>query len=677
MNGEPAAKKFGIGIDTGGTYTDAVIYDFSEKRLVASAKALTTRADLSIGILESLSLLPPEYLKQAGLIALSTTLATNACVEDRGGRAKLVFLGGDERVINELGAKYGLPPADEIHIQECFSSFYGQIEKEPDWDYFSKSVSEKFSHLDGAGIIEIYAMKNNAVLEKKAAELFQKIIPIPVICGHELFSDLNCLQRASGTLLNARLFPVIREFLDAIKASMSERGLIASPVIVRSDGSLMSEDFACLHPVETLLSGPAASVSGGVLLAGEKDCIIVDMGGTTTDIAIIKNDNPVMADDGISVGKWRTFVKGFNIRTVGLGGDSAVHFNEDNVYLEDYRVVPLCVTASRYPQVIENLRMIADEHIKHSMFIYEHYILHTGIRDSGRYTDDEKRFCDILSKGPLLIKDAAEIMGSDIYNFKPDRLMAEGIILRSGFTPTDAMHLKNDFSVYSKEASLLAAKHIAFNAGCSVEQLCDLVYAEVKRKLYFEVCRSLLENQDKHYRKKYSAKDSDYLINKSYESAMKGNSDRFMNFHLKTDFPLVGLGAPIRVFIGDVAKLFGSRSIVPEHYEVANALGAVAGKIRASCVVEIRPDYSRDGVTGYKVFGYNRNGQFRKLAEANAFAAEEAEAGARAEVIKRGGRGIPVVTCEYDKHEGKTKNGPVYLGASVIARAVTVAGFEE
>jgi hypothetical protein len=220
----------------------------------------------------------------------------------------------------------------------------------------------------------------------------------------------------------------------------------------------------------------------------------------------------------------------------------------------------------------------------------------------------------------------------------------------------------------------LAAKHIAFNTGCTVDELCDLVYEEVRQKLYFEISRTLLENHDKSKRKKYSDVNAEYLIKKSHESAKKGNNDELLDFHLKTTFPLVGLGAPIRIFIEDVAKLFGTKAVIPEYYEVANALGAVAGKIRASFTVEIRPDYSRDGVVGYKVFGYSKNGQFRKLSEAEVFAAAEAEAGARAEVQKRGGSSDPVITIDYNKHEGMSKNGPIYLGASITARAGTDAG---
>ena len=108
--------KTGIGIDTGGTYTDAVIFDFDNKTILGTAKALTTKEDLSVGILEALDALPQDLLASAGIVSLSTTLATNACVEDRGGNAKLIFFGGDQRVIEKYGNEYGLPPVKDIYI---------------------------------------------------------------------------------------------------------------------------------------------------------------------------------------------------------------------------------------------------------------------------------------------------------------------------------------------------------------------------------------------------------------------------------------------------------------------------------------------------------------------------------------------------------------------------------
>lgn len=89
--------KLGIGIDTGGTYTDAVIYNFEDKKILGSAKSLTTKNDLTIGILGAIDGLPLDLVQQAEMISLSTTLATNACVEDKGGRAKLIFLAEKKR----------------------------------------------------------------------------------------------------------------------------------------------------------------------------------------------------------------------------------------------------------------------------------------------------------------------------------------------------------------------------------------------------------------------------------------------------------------------------------------------------------------------------------------------------------------------------------------------------
>jgi N-methylhydantoinase A/oxoprolinase/acetone carboxylase beta subunit len=658
----------GIGIDTGGTYTDAVIYDFTERKILAAAKALTTREDLSLGILEALDKLPPEFLRSAETIALSTTLATNACIEGKGGRSKLVFLGGDKKVINEFGGKYGLPPAEDIYLQECYTTFSGDIEREPDWELFNANIKTQFDHLDGAGILEIYALKNNAVMEKKAKELFQRIHDIPVVCGHELFSDLNCLQRASGVLLNAGLFPVIKEFLAAIKKALTERDIKAAVVIVRSDGTLMSEEFAALRPVETLLCGPAASIAGGKWLSKAANCVVIDMGGTTTDMALVKDAVPVKAEEGISAGKWRTFVQGFSIKTFGLGGDSAVHYDETSVFLEDYRVIPLCVAGAKYPSVITGLRKLADNPIPHDLYLHEHYLSVRDIKDGERYTDREKRFCEALRNGPLILRDAAAAAGTDIYNLQVSRLVNEGVVQICGLTPTDIMHIRGDFSAYSVEAALLGARYAAFNLGISVEELCDRVYDEVKRKIYLNIVKLLLENQDKHYMKKGINGDAERFILQSYESA-KGGYQGIMSLAFKTDFALVGIGAPVRIFLADVAKLLGTRAIIPEHFEVANAVGAVIGSIHVSYPVKIRPNYSHGGLNDYTVFGFTGNRVFKTLAEAEDFAAAEAKAGACAEAVKRGANGEIALSCEFDKINADAGGALMYLGTTVTGHA--------
>ncbi len=677
-------SKIALGIDTGGTYTDAVIYDFAAREILAVSKALTTKADLSVGILEALDALPEELLCKTQLISLSTTLATNACVEDRGGNAKLVFFGGDAKVINEAGHKYGLPPADQIYIQESFTEFSGKSNREPDWDVFEAAVKTEFEGLDGAGIIEMNAMKNSANVEKKAKQIFELYHDIPVICGHELSSELNCLQRGASTLLNARLFPVIKEFVAAIKTALSKRGISAEVVIVRSDGTLMSEDFAMLRPVETLLCGPAASVIGGAWLTAEmesKSCahnaVVVDMGGTTTDIAIISNDEPVRVTDGVSIGKWKTFVNGLYIKTVGLGGDSAVHYADRQLILEDYRVMPLCIAAQKHPYIVDNLKRLNEQVSAHTKFLHEHFILIKDItadeRIAARYTEDERALCAALKDGPLILRDAAAaVKGRDIYNLNVTRLIKEGIIQVCGLTPTDIMHIKGDFSRYSSEASNLAARFVAVNLGLTMDELCDQIYDEIKKRLYRTIVIALLENKVERYKRNGISQEVTQFIDEAYEASKSGSQDAggILSMMFATEFTLVGIGAPIHIFLKDVANMLGTEAVIPKYFAVANALGAVVGNVTVEYTVVIEPETNAGGITGYTVFGYTLTRIFESLGEATCFAEEEAKLGALEEAKRRGATGEIGVTCKSNDNTAQSRDGNIYMGTRVIAKAI-------
>ena len=662
--------KLGIGIDTGGTYTDAVLYNFDDKSILGTAKALTTKQDLSVGILEAIDGLPAKLIKKAELISLSTTLATNACVEDTGGRAKLIFFGGDEKVVDELGSSYGLPPSNDMYIQESFSTFSGETTREPDWPLFCKALEEGFDGFDGVGIVEMNAMRTGAAVEKKAKALFQSKHDIPVVCGHELFSELNCLQRGASTLLNAGLFPVIREFLLAVKKALALRDIYATLVIVRSDGSLMSEAFAAVRPVETLLCGPAASAIGGTQLTNNQNSIIVDMGGTTTDIALVKEGVPVTATDGVSIGKWKTFVDGLYIKTFGLGGDSAIHYAEKRLYIEDYRITPLCIAAAKYPSIVNNLKKLQPR--THTHFLYEHYMLMKDISGHPRYTAEEKALCHALKDRPLLRADAAAAVGKDIYTLHAARLIKDGIVQLCGLTPTDIMHINGDFTTYCADASRLAAEFAARNLAVPVDEFCRLSYDEVKRKLYVNIVKALLENTDRTYMKNGVSSDILQFAEKNFEAAKSGNRDPLLSTLFQTDYALVGIGGPIHIFLADVARMLGTCAIIPEHFRVANALGAIIGSVSAVRDVRIKPNLITEG---YTVFGNNENRVCETIEEATAFALSEAETGAKEEAIKRGATGKLTITTDIQKEEAVTRDGSLHLSTIVKARAVGAIEF--
>ena len=662
--------KIGIGVDTGGTYTDAVLFDFHSKEVLAKAKALTTRENLAVGIENALNSLPEERLLQAEIVGLSTTLATNACVENKGGRAQLMFWGVDRNVAAATGARYGLPHVEKIVFQDHGAHFNGQLDEEPDWEAFRNRLHGWFGGYDAAAIVEINAMKDNAAIEKKAKQMIQETMDIPVVCGHELFSDLNSVQRGASTLLNARLIPVIADFLKAVKRVLRQKGIEVPIVIVRSDGSLMNEEFTAIRPVETLLCGPAASVMGGVELTSEPNSLIVDMGGTTTDIAFVKDDVPVRAEDGIRVGKWKTFVKGLYVDTFSLGGDTAVRYEDRQLLLDTVRVVPLCILAAQYSGVTEKLASLAERERNHTKFIHEFYLRLKDISGSDRYSDMEKTFCRALEDGPLMLEEAAAAVGKDVYTLNVSRLEKEGVIIRSGLTPTDIMHIKGDFQRYDAEASRLGARQVALCVGLDLETLCDRVYREIHWRLYRNIVRILLEDRNPYYKKNGLDSGMEVFLRDCFE----GRGEALLSSVLTTPAALIGVGAPTHIFLPRVAELLGTRAVIPPHAEVANAVGAVVGNIAARCTVEIRPECDEDGVQGFCVYGMTQNAYFQEAEEAMAFAAEQATEEAKREARRRGATGELTIRVNADEDVAEAKDMHVYLGTHVTVTAVGKLG---
>jgi N-methylhydantoinase A/oxoprolinase/acetone carboxylase beta subunit len=668
--------KIGIGIDTGGTYTDAVIYDFTSRKILGCSKSLTTRQDLTVGILESLDALPFELVKEAEMVSLSTTLATNACVEDRGGNAKLIFLGIEPKVVDEFGGAYGLPSSNEIYIQDSFTKFSGEIEREPDWDKFRANIRTGFDGLDGVGIIEKNGTRNGGAIERKARDIVRQEHDVPVVCAHELFGELNCLQRGASTLLNARLIPIIHEFMQAVKAAMASRGVKATISMVRSDGSLMSDAVAQVRPVETLLCGPAASVIGSAFLGKVKNCLVTDMGGTTTDIALIKDGEPVKAATGITIGRWRTLVDGLYIKTVGLGGDTAVHYNKEGIFLEEYRIVPLSTAAKTYPHIVDNLVSLPPGMRKFRGHPYEHYTLIKDITGSPRYSDGEKELCTALKERPLIQRElTAKARMVGVKSMDLNRLINEGVVQAIGLTPTDVMHIVGDFDKYSSKASLLAAEFASAELGVSVDEFCARVYSQVKKRFYESLVKVMLENKNDGSVNKELGEDIKRSISESYGDANYAADDALVKTLYQTDFALIGAGAPTHIFLDDIARMLATKAVLPKYHEVANALGAIVSNVHATCMVEVALKTESGRSSGYAVYAPLETRYFDALDDAEAFALAQAEQGARREALVRGAQGEVALSSKVDRKEIPIDGSAVFLESRATAQAFGSMGF--
>ncbi len=670
-----------IGIDTGGTYTDAVLFDVEARTVIAQGKARTTKGDLSVGICNALDNLPLEQAKQANVVALSTTLATNACVEGKGGRAKVVLVGTNENVLKRIGAskKYGFALDDALCIDESGSSD-GKVVVQPNWEAFMDDNAEVLSQAQGFGIAEIYAGRNGAVVEREGARALKERFGVPVIMASSLVSGLNMMERGATAVLNARLLPVIEEFLDATAIAMRERGIEAPIMVVRSDGSLMNEAFSRQAPVETMVSGPAASVQGARELAPEASemAIIVDMGGTTSDISLVEDGRPV-AKSGIRIGNWRTQVSGVLVDTFGLGGDSLITWENGNLALSDQRVEPLCMACSRWPELEGQLEKLVAKSWKVFRPLYDVLYLVREPQENLAYNEREQRLLALLRTGPVMIAEQSEF---DYFELErghvPARLEAEGIVMRCSLTPTDIMHIRGDFTQFNARASLLAVQYLAelmpmYNEGLgAVEPICDVVYSLVKRKLYANIVRVLLEYAHPEQFLDGLPDQLERAIVAEWDTwCEKDGAGALLTPHLafSTQAPIVGLGAPIHVFLPDVAKALGTTCVIPHYAQVANAVGAAVASVSGKAEVRIRAEWSSGGIDGYIVNEDGNRLEFATYEEALAAASDIASEQAKRVARERGAVGDLEVTVSTVDDRSASSGVILYFGSVVTATA--------
>ena len=315
-----------LGVDTGGTYTDAVlIRDEAEVR--ARAKALTTRHDLAVGVgaavravLAASGVAPGDV----AMASLSTTLATNALVEGQGGRVALIYIGFRAQDLETQGLADALA-GDPVCVLEGGHGHDGSPAKPLDEVSLLAFLETHKDDVSGFAVAAQFATRNPAH-EQRAMEMVREVTGRPVSASHQLSAKLGGPKRALTAVLNARLIGMIDALIGRAEGELRALGIQAPMMVVRGDGALMSSAQARSRPIETILSGPAASIVGARWLTGADHALVSDIGGTTTDVAMLRDGRPAIDPDGARVGPYRTMVEAVAMRTTGLGGDSEVHF---------------------------------------------------------------------------------------------------------------------------------------------------------------------------------------------------------------------------------------------------------------------------------------------------------------------------------------------------------------
>ncbi|MBE0069779.1 hydantoinase/oxoprolinase N-terminal domain-containing protein [Thermoanaerobacterium thermosaccharolyticum] len=326
--------EYRIGIDVGGTNTDAVIVD-ENLQLIESVKIPTTN-DVTSGILEAMAKVVEKSKVDRGKIKyamLGTTHATNAIVERKrlcktaiirigypATEAIMPLVGWPEDLVEAIGSYY--------YLIEGGHEFDGRQINDLNENELRKIASDIKDKVESIAIISVFSPVNNQH-ELKAQEIIREILgPIPISLSHEIGS-LGLIERENATILNATLVDVAKTIANSFKEALNREGIINAKIFLcQNDGTLMSREYAMRYPILTIACGPTNSIRGAAFLSNFDNAMVLDVGGTTSDVGILNQGFPRESSIAVEIGGVRTNFRMPDLISIGLGGGTIIR--EDN-----------------------------------------------------------------------------------------------------------------------------------------------------------------------------------------------------------------------------------------------------------------------------------------------------------------------------------------------------------
>ena len=334
-----------LGVDVGGTFTDAVLVN--NGIIIKQAKVKTTQEEVLQGILQALDIVlsgnEPDAISR---VVVSSTIVTNALTEGKTEPVFLAVMAGPG-----MSTKGRFPT--EPYLAEGYVDHRGQIIKKA-------SVNEKIVEAMAAGKavaavsgkFAVRNQKNEQDLRVKLKETgFKKIF-----MGSEISGELNFVRRTNSAYFSAAVYNKFKEFIGQVEDSVRSRGITAQVQILKADGGTIPLAAALEQPVEAVFTGPAASVLGiEALDAPSVNAISLDVGGTTTDIAFWSCGSPLLANRGAKIAGYPTAVRAFHMRSIGLGGDSRIRKTDKGFEVGPDRVGPAMAIGGKEPTLSDAL----------------------------------------------------------------------------------------------------------------------------------------------------------------------------------------------------------------------------------------------------------------------------------------------------------------------------------
>lgn len=461
-----------LGIDVGGTHTDAVLIE--DLKIRKKAKSPTDERNFIHSLLDVTSgLLKGENLEKLKRVVLSTTISTNAIIQNKMDRTGLILVSGP-----------GLPPSllrinDDTHFISGYINHRGVEIKAIDQNEVSGiGMLFKEKGIQHAGIVGKFSTRNpcqELMIKNTIRDHVRH-----VSCGHRMSGHLNFPRRISTTYLNAAIWDMYGSFVKQVLDFVHQWGFKVPVYILKADGGTVDISQSVEFPVQTILSGPAASIMGIISMFDRReDAIALDIGGTTTDIAIFADGVPLLEAFGVTINGHKTLIRGLNTRSIGIGGDSRVKLENNQIIVGPEREGPAAAFGGLHP------------------------------------------------------------------------------------TPTDAMIVLGMASIGDREKAATAIKEIATRMNRSVMETAQVIVDNTCNIIASHVADMIEEINNKPV----------YTIHEMLEGKKLCPKSLYV------------VGGPAQSMHGLLGKLLGCPAYVPEHAEVANAIGAALARTTAEVTI--------------------------------------------------------------------------------------------
>ncbi|MGL1932790.1 MAG: hydantoinase/oxoprolinase family protein [Desulfotalea sp.] len=537
-----------IGIDTGGTCTDAVLMEKDSGKIIATTKEPTTHHDLATCTANALkAILNASSIDAKNIknVTVSSTLATNSVVENKGANVALLVIGY---------VKHFKLPVKAVIFIKGGHNIMGQEEEPLDISYLVDTVNDLKNEVDAFGVCSAMSIKD-PTHELVAEQAISMIAPgKPVFCSHQVSNIPGMKERAATAGLHAKLMPIMQDYMAGINKAMLELQLTCPLKIVAGNTDLVEADHVVRHAGLTVASGPACTAYFGANQTDEKS-LVIDIGGTTTDIVMVDKGKPIMSAEGGKIGSWQTHVESIDMSTAGIGGDSHVKVNSaGKLEIGPIRVTPLALAKTD----IKIDKWLGSEN--ESKLIIA--------RDLTESKNEILSF--IQENGPATaatISEKTKYSGLTLER-ELEKLEKKQTIIEEGFTPTDALHVLGKINIGEKEKALLGAKILGKLVGLSPEEFAQRVIEKTQKTIQ----ELILDYVFQHY------------WGNSMTSFIKGyNENPILAVQFGIKIPLIGIGAIAKHLIPGVADLLNCKAIFPEYCEVGNAVGAASLARKEAC----------------------------------------------------------------------------------------------